>query len=200
MIDRVSFFILSLVLSLTISLSQAQTSKIDSLRQKAEQGDADAQFSLGRAYAIGEDVSTDMSSDDLAGLGVPQDHTEAVKWYRKSAEQGFALAQNSLGVAYDLGDGVPQDYTEAVKWYRRAAEQGSAAGQINLGFMYSKGKGVPQDYVQAHKWYNLPASKLKGGMRENAANLRDGVAKEMTREQIAEAQRLAREWAEKHRK
>ena len=42
--------------------------------------------------------------------------------------------------------------------------------------------------------------RCTSGMRENAANLRDGVAKEMTREQIAEAQRLAREWAEKHRK
>ncbi len=59
--------------------------------------------------------------------------------------------------------------------------------------MYSKGWGVPQDYVQAHMWYNLAAERgLKLG-RE----YRDSLAKQMTPEQIAEAQRLAREWKPK---
>ena len=48
-------------------------------------------------------------------------------------------------------------------------------------------------------WYNLAASKMKGQMREDAVKNRNLVVKLLTQEQISEAQRLAREWAEKHR-
>jgi TPR repeat protein len=59
--------------------------------------------------------------------------------------------------------------------------------------MYFDGQGVPQDYVLAHKWLNLAAAQ--GGMRsDTAVKARDNVASQMTPEQIAEAQRLAREW------
>ena len=60
--------------------------------------------------------------------------------------------------------------------------------------MYANGEGVPQDYVQAHKWFDLAASR---GI-DAARNKRDIVGERMTPEQIAEAQRLAREWLEKH--
>jgi hypothetical protein len=59
--------------------------------------------------------------------------------------------------------------------------------------MYYNGQGVTQDYVQAHMWYNLAVSKG----HENATKNRDNVAKKMTPAQIAEAQRLAREWQPK---
>ena len=62
----------------------------------------------------------------------------------------------------------------------------------------SRRKKKSKDSVQAHMWLNLAASKLKDEGRERAANLRDEVAKDLTQEQIAEAQRLARDWAEKH--
>jgi TPR repeat protein len=60
--------------------------------------------------------------------------------------------------------------------------------------MYATGRGVPQDYVQAHMWINLAASRPTGEERETAAELRDLLRTQMTPEQIAEAQRLAREW------
>ena len=63
--------------------------------------------------------------------------------------------------------------------------------------MYDYGRGVPQDYVQAHKWYNLAASNTSGEDREQAVKNRDLIAEKMTSEQIAEAQRLAREWKPK---
>jgi TPR repeat protein len=112
---------------------------------------------------------------------------------RAAAEQEDAGSQNNLGVMYGTGNGVPQDYVEAVKWYRLAAEQGNAAAQYNLGLMYDNGQGVPQDYVRAHTWFNLAASRGDA----NGSNNRDIVAKRMTREQIAEAQRMAREWTPK---
>lgn len=88
-------------------------------------------------------------------------------------------------------------YTEAVRWYRKAAEQGFAEAQYNLGFMYEKGMGVPQDYVQAHKWFNLAASRLQGKKRNVSVQNRNVVEKRITPAQVAEAQKLAREWKPK---
>ena len=131
------------------------------------------------------------------GKGVPQDYAEAVKWYRLAAEQSYAAAQNNLGVMYYDGEGVPQDYAEAVKWYRRAAGQGYAAAQYNLGLKYHNGEGVPQDYVRAHMWLNLAASRYPATVkedREEAARDRDRVARLLSPEALARAQRMAREW------
>ncbi|MSP83097.1 MAG: hypothetical protein EXQ94_09225 [Alphaproteobacteria bacterium] len=60
--------------------------------------------------------------------------------------------------------------------------------------MYRNGQGVPQDFVQAHFWYNLAGA----GGEETAVENRDGIAQSMTPDQIAEAQRLAREWMAAH--
>ena len=138
------------------------------------------------------------------GQGVPQDYAEAIRWYRRAADQGqagaqqgAAAAQFNLGVMYHEGRGVPQDYAEAIRWYRRAADQGQAGAQFNLGLMYRDGQGVPQDYVPAHKWFNLAAARATGNDNEKFAKARDAVAAKMTADQIAEAQRLAREWKPK---
>ncbi len=63
--------------------------------------------------------------------------------------------------------------------------------------MYANGLGVPQDYVRAHLWYNLAAVGFTASETENrnkAVRNRDTLATKMTSTQIAEAQRLAREW------
>ncbi|MEC4687440.1 MAG: SEL1-like repeat protein, partial [Nitrospirota bacterium] len=70
---------------------------------------------------------------------------------------------------------------------------GNAKAQFNLGGMYLGGRGVPQDYVQAHMWVNLAAAQ---GL-EAARNNRDRASKQMPPAQLAEAQRLAREWKPK---
>ena len=95
---------------------------------------------------------------------------------------------------YENGDGGPENDAEAVRWFRLAVEQGHAAAQGSLGLMYTHGVGVPQDYVAAHMWLNLAGAQSSGNVREAAAKGRDAVAARMTSEQIAEAQRLAREW------
>ena len=128
------------------------------------------------------------------GLGVPQDDAEAARWFRLAADQGHAGAQFNLGFSYDRGEGVPRDDVEAVRWYRLAADQGDAHAQTNLGAMYGTGRGVPQDYVEGHMWSNLAAAQLTGEDRDRAVRIRDIVAARMTADQIAEAQRRAREW------
>jgi TPR repeat protein len=155
-------------------------------RPLAEQGNAGAQSNLGVMYAKGQ--------------GVPRDYAQATQWYRKAADQGDADAQFSLGSMYDRGRrgrGVPQDFAQAAQWYRKAAEQGVVGAQFNLGFMYANGRGVPQDYVLAHMWSNLAAGGFPATDTEKrnlAVANRDAVTARMTPAQIAEAQRLAREW------
>ena len=83
-----------------------------------------------------------------------------------------------------------RDYATALRLIRPLAEQGDASAQYNLGVFYDNGLGVPQDHVRALMWFNLAAAQGK----EGAAAFRDLVARLMTPEQIAEAQRLASEW------
>jgi TPR repeat protein len=101
-------------------------------------------------------------------------------------------------MAYAIGQGLPKDYTTAATWYRKAAEQGQAKAQFLLGMMYARGQGVPQDYATAHMWFNLSASRATDDrVRGEALKSRDGVAAKVTPDQIAEAQRMAREWKPK---
>ncbi len=118
-----------------------------------------------------------------------------MKELRRLADQGDAQAQFELGVRYAHGYGVSRDDQEAAKWYRLAAEQGDADAQHALGVMYDEGRGVPKDYVLAHMWLNLAAAK--GG--KDAVKLRDLLEEIMTPVQLAEAQRLAKEWTPKRK-
>ena len=147
---------------------------------RAEKGGASAQYNLGLMYDYGK--------------GVPQDYKEAVKWYRFAAVQGETQAQYNLGWMFSNGLGSLQDYKEAVKWYRFAAVQGDNQAQNNLALMYYEGKGVKQSKVMAHMYFNIAA--VSGN--KNAIKGRGLVEKDMTATQIAEAQKLAREWMSKH--
>ena len=61
---------------------------------------------------------------------------------------------------------------------------------FDLGVAYSTGQGVPLNLIEAHKWFNLAAAKGSDPAKE----WRLSVAQEMSADQIAEAQRQAREW------
>jgi uncharacterized protein len=146
-------------------------------RLAADQGFAHAQYQLGFMY--------------FSGQGVPQNDAEAARLYRLAAQQDDARAEQALGLFYFNGvAGVTQSYAEAVKWYTPAAEQGLPLAQFDLGVLYANGDGVPQDYVRAHMWFNLSAAQGD----KNAIKDRDRIARQMTPEQIAEAQKLAREF------
>ena len=127
------------------------------------------------------------------GQGVPQNFAEAVVWFDISAKQGLAMAQNNLGVMYNGGQGVVQDYADAVGWYRKAAEQGFLEAQYNLALNYSRGQGVLKNYVEAYKWFSLAAA---AGDVESVKN-RGIAANLMTSAELAEAQKLVREWRPK---
>ena len=149
------------------------------VRKSAEEGNASAQYRLGLLYN--------------GGVGVPQDYGQAKEWFEKAAKQGHVGAQINLGTLYLQGEGAPQSDQMALFWIRPAAEQGHVLAFAKLGWMYAQGRGVLQDFIQAHKWYNLAAANGHG----KAAEYRDALAKQMTPAQIAEAQKLAREWKPK---
>jgi len=79
---------------------------------------------------------------------------------------------------------------DSLAQYERDAREGRADALYNLGLAYSTGQGVATDMVAAHKWFNLAAVR---GV-EAAKSWRNQLAAEMSTGQIAEAQRLAREW------
>ena len=112
------------------------------LLQKAENGDARAQYNLGMCY-----------DPFSGGLGeVEKDAENALKWYRKSASQGNTYGQYNLGRCYSMGIGVEVNHKEAVKWFRKSAEQGNGDGQSCLGTAYNNGDGVAKDFEEALKW------------------------------------------------
>jgi TPR repeat protein len=120
---------------------------------------------------------------------VPKNYAEAVKWFRTAAEQNEANAQRELGLCYSNGEGVRKDYVEAVKWFRKAAERNVAMAQSDLGVCYANGQGVPKDYVEGYKWFLLAAAQ---GVP--SSELIASAESRMSREQIAEGQKLAREF------
>lgn len=138
--------------------------------------------------------------EDASAAYLRGDYATAYRLIKPLAEQGNAKAQFNLGVMYHNGHGVPQDYTEAMKWYKKAAEQGHADAQYLLGAMYGTGQGVPQDSVLAYMWLSLAASRFsasEGEKRGMAVLNGEIIASKMTPAQIAEAERLAREWKPK---
>jgi len=152
-------------------------------QRAAVQGYAKAQVNLAVMYKFGE--------------GVPLDYVKAASWFRKAADQGDPAAQVNLGTLYEFGQGVPQDDAEAAKWYRRAADQGDARGLDYLGSMYESGRGVAQDYVEAYKLWSLAVARTpvwESELAEEVVKNRDNVATKMAAAQVAEAQKLTREW------
>ncbi len=157
------------------------------LQPLADEGDRRAQAVIGLMY--------------YHGRGVKQDDRQAAKWFQLAANQGEPQAQFNLGVMHAEGQGVPQDYVEAIKWYRLAAEQGEPRAQFNLGVSYAEGQGTDRNYINAYMWFNLAAprfSPAEADRRRAAINNRDLAASRMSREQIQEAQRRAREWKPVH--
>jgi len=122
----------------------------------------------------------------------PKDTAAAVRDLKPLAEQGDPEAQFNLSSLYYQGLGVPQDYREAVLWMRKSADQGHVFAQTTLGSLYAEGlhKVIEKDLSQALMWYILAAGQ--GDME--AVQLRDTIAGTMTPTQIAEAQRMAREF------
>lgn len=74
------------------------------------------------------------------------------------------------------------------------AASANAEGLYELGLIYATGRGVETDLVSAHKWFNIAAFRGFGPAKVR----REELAGEMSREQVAAAQRAARDWIASH--
>lgn len=100
------------------SKQKEREQKANNLLEKAQSGDAEAQYQLAILYSKGE--------------GVVKDWKQTVYWFRKAAEQEHLSSYVELGNCYKGGHGVQQDYNEMLNWYRKAADKNFADAQVNL--------------------------------------------------------------------
>jgi uncharacterized protein len=152
------------------------------LRKAAENGDAGALEMLGRRYYV--------------GMGEEKNLDKAVGLWSQAAAKGSSAAQFQLAHCYGSGEGVPKDIRKAVSLFRQAAEAGHAEAQLQMGCLYQDDTtdgGAPKNPVEACKWFSLAAAQGAAG----AAKGQSDIEKIMTPEQIAEAQKLSREWKPK---
>ncbi len=170
---RLSFILLFSFISAIMTFG----ANISELKNKAEQGNAEAQYSLGVCYRCGD--------------GVEKNLEEAIKWYKKAAEQGYAKAQYNLAVCYDSEYGVEKNVEEAVKWYRKSAEQGYARAQHNLGICYYNADGVIQNNVKALAWVCAACANGDNGTTKAMRVIKQ----KMTSTQIEQALKLAENYA-----
>ena len=163
---------------------ELQSGGIELVKMLAEQGNADAQNSLGVCYNEGSGVEQSYieafkwfkksaennypgGQYNLAlcytyGRGTIENPIEAFKWFKLSAEAGLKEAQYSLGVCYDNGLGVEEDEKEAFKWFLASANQGYLEAIYQVGYFYFNGKGVEEDVLEAGKWLLKAASQGHG--------------------------------------
>jgi hypothetical protein len=93
------------------------------------------------------------------------------------------------------GESVMARYeASAIETVQLAAGGGAPDALFELGLMHCAGRDVSVDLVTAHKWFNLAA--MRGNT--DAKRYRMEISREMSRSEIAEAQRLAREWLALH--
>ena len=112
------------------------------IRQAADDGDIEAQYTLGSMYFEGI-------------RGLPQNYAKAHHWLLKAAKRGHANAQFVLGNLYALGKSkdVPQDYSQSRYWLKKAAAKGHTDAQYTLGFIYLRGEGIRPNIDTAREWF-----------------------------------------------
>lgn len=126
-----------------MSVEERVASQIDSIRYKAEHGDAKYQYAYGVCYE--------------KGWGVDQDWGEAFAWYTKAANQNNGPAFNSLGNLYRMGTGVEANPNKAFEFYTKGAAEKDAQSMLNLGNCYYYGMGVEKDVQTAVRWWKEAA-------------------------------------------
>ena len=144
-------------------------------RKAMEQGDLEAQVSLGGMYG--------------SGSGVEQDRAEEMRLYCNAAERGSAWADLMIAHTH-LQSGSRPDEALLMAWLHQAADHGERLAQDNLALMYA----FRQDHVQAYKWLSLSMREYAGGYRDWMAGRLASLSAAMSREQIAAAEKLVREW------
>ena len=173
-----------------------------------------ALFELGRRYAVGEGVPTDLKTaatwfEKAANLNMPQaeyslanlyekghgvkkDLQVARLWYQRAAEQGNVKSMHNLAVLYAEGGLGKPDFTEAAQWFLKAADHGLKDSQYNLAILFARGMGVKQDLLQSYKWFAIAAQQGD----KSAAAKRDEIMGVLKGPQQKAAKALVAAWTQ----
>ncbi|OJW52225.1 MAG: hypothetical protein BGO67_05375 [Alphaproteobacteria bacterium 41-28] len=186
------------------------------LKQRANGGDAQAQYELGMLYKKGgsgviikkpskaltrfndaalqghleAQISLARMYFDLDKEGIPKDNEQALKWIQKVLKTSEdPRAQTLLGRAYFDGWGVPQNESEGIQWFQKAAEQGDVDALNRLAYAYDTGRGIRKDVKKAA---DLTLQAAKQGLA--AAQCNAGHVYFFGRHGIKKDQKKALEW------
>ncbi len=106
-------------------MSKQTTTTIDALQNKANAGDAQAQFDIALCYINGTDIETNKEL--------------ALDWNTKAAENGHVDAQFALGLYYFIGVNDSQTRKIKYKWVQQFITDKTKDPVLDLAFKLSKG-------------------------------------------------------------
>lgn len=174
-------------------ISEDKVQAIEWVMKAAKQGEAQAQYHLSVFYQLG-----------IGGL--PKDDYKAFEWAMKSAEQDNNGGQLAVCQMYSAGKGVKQNYHQAFRWCKESAEWGNPLGQVFLASLYGGNNLGRRDFPMAAMWLFIAQKNIgKDGfitlegdsdehIKEQIQYLFTVLEKVLTPEQIAEAEREAKQW------
>ncbi len=142
------------------------------LLRAADHGNADAELTLGYAYAKGE-------------RGFEIDATKGFTYFLKAARKGNRDAQYNVGLSFVRGQGIEKNEEDALQWFTKAARQGDAGAEFALGVMHYNGEGTEKSLLEAVSWFTLAAEKRY----EGAAEALEEIKPELTQLEVAALQK-----------
>lgn len=182
------------------------------LLKAAEKGHAVAQYELTQNFAYGWGVPQSYENEHLwalkaakqghgmaarlvgiqfsEGRGVAKDEKKSFEWFSKAVESGVTMSNWDLAYSYEKGRGVPVDLAKALECYRKGAIWGSDMDLKCLFDAYCEGKGCPRNPLLAYMVATILGDLLDSGRVSKVETLKQ----ELTKSQLAEAERLARGW------
>ncbi len=173
-----------LLLQLSTAFAQAESAVNDCLqtetplsclKDRALQGDADAQFAYGQSLFLGK--------------GQSRNPEEALNWLMKAAEQGQEQALVNLGYCFHEGIGTSKDLEQSLVWLELAAIKGNSKALYNLGMAYMNGEGCPQD-----EWMGTYFLEQAAGLGHINAMLQLGEIYSKGKGRIARDDEAAQGW------
>jgi TPR repeat protein len=119
------------------------------LQRKAEAGDTQAQYQLGRQLLVSG----------------PEQRQQGLEWIKRAAEGGLAEAQYRLVTSYENQLGIMKhEPSRGIALLTAAAEKQHLPAMGTLALGYEKGRyGLARDYGQAKAWYEKLVRAYESG-------------------------------------
>ena len=108
---------------LTAEPNERKDSFVRRVTRQAEEGNIDAQLTLGYMYLYGES-------------GVEKNYDKAFQYYNMAAQQNDSVAINNVGSLYFSGIGTEKSLSKAAQMFEKASALGNTEAAVNLSFIY----------------------------------------------------------------